>query len=63
MVDTGIDYNHPDLVDNIATNSREVPNNGVDDDGNGYVDDYYGYDFSNYAEDSTGARSRRITVR
>jgi subtilisin family serine protease len=47
VVDTGIDYNHPDLVDNIATNSREVPNNGVDDDGNGYIDDYYGYDFSN----------------
>jgi subtilisin family serine protease len=47
VVDTGIDYNHPDLVDNIGTNSREVPNNGVDDDGNGYVDDYYGYDFSN----------------
>ncbi len=47
VVDTGIDYNHPDLVDNIATNSKEVPNNGVDDDGNGYIDDYYGYDFSN----------------
>lgn len=47
VVDTGIDYNHPDLVDNIATNSKEIPNNGVDDDGNGYIDDYYGYDFSN----------------
>lgn len=47
VIDTGIDYTHPDLVDNIATNSRETPNNGVDDDGNGYVDDYYGYDFAN----------------
>lgn len=45
IIDTGIDYNHPDLVDNIATNSREIPSNGVDDDGNGYIDDYYGYDF------------------
>jgi subtilisin family serine protease len=47
IIDTGIDYTHPDLVDNIATNPREVPNNGVDDDGNGYIDDYYGYDFIN----------------
>jgi subtilisin family serine protease len=47
IIDTGIDYNHPDLVDNIATNSREIPSNGIDDDGNGYIDDYYGYDFAN----------------
>ncbi|MEY4668844.1 MAG: hypothetical protein RL518_1543 [Pseudomonadota bacterium] len=47
IIDTGIDYNHPDLVDNIATNSREIPNNGVDDDANGFIDDYYGYDFTN----------------
>ena len=47
IIDTGIDYTHPDLVDNIATNSREIPNNGVDDDANGYIDDYYGYDFVN----------------
>ena len=47
IIDTGIDYTHPDLVDNIATNSREIPNNGVDDDANGYIDDYYGYDFIN----------------
>jgi len=47
VVDTGIDYTHPDLVDNIATNPGEVPNNGVDDDNNGFIDDYYGYDFIN----------------
>lgn len=47
IIDTGIDYTHPDLVDNIATNTREIPNNGVDDDANGYIDDYYGYDFIN----------------
>ncbi|TSC90951.1 MAG: peptidase S8 and S53 subtilisin kexin sedolisin [Candidatus Berkelbacteria bacterium Licking1014_96] len=47
VIDTGIDYNHPDLVANVWVNSDEVPNNGVDDDGNGYIDDYHGYDFYN----------------
>jgi len=47
IIDTGIEYTHPDLVDNIATNTKEIPNNGVDDDANGYIDDYYGYDFVN----------------
>lgn len=47
VIDTGVDYNHPDLADNIWTNPGEIPDNGVDDDGNGYVDDYYGYDFCN----------------
>lgn len=44
IIDTGVDYNHLDLRNNIWTNSGEIPNNGVDDDGNGYVDDYYGWD-------------------
>lgn len=47
VIDTGIDYNHPDLVDNMWKNTGEVPGNGVDDDGNGFVDDVYGYDFAN----------------
>lgn len=47
VVDTGIDYMHPDLQGNIHLNSGETPANGVDDDGNGFVDDYYGYDFAN----------------
>lgn len=41
-LDTGIDYRHPDLVDNLWTNSGEVAGNGLDDDGNGIVDDVYG---------------------
>jgi subtilisin family serine protease len=45
VIDTGIDYTHPDLADNIWVNSGEIPNNGVDDDGNGYIDDVHGYDF------------------
>jgi subtilisin family serine protease len=46
VIDTGVDYTHPDLVGNMWTNSGEIPGNGVDDDGDGYVDDYYGYDFA-----------------
>ena len=47
VVDTGIEYNHTDLRENIWVNEDEIPNNGIDDDNNGYVDDYYGYDFFN----------------
>ncbi len=45
VLDSGIDYNHPDLAANIWVNSGEMPNNGIDDDNNGFVDDYHGYDF------------------
>ena len=45
VVDSGIDYLHPDLEANIWVNTSETPNNGVDDDGNGFIDDYYGWDF------------------
>jgi subtilisin family serine protease len=45
IVDSGIDLDHPDLLANLWTNSDEIPNNGVDDDANGYIDDYYGWDF------------------
>jgi subtilisin family serine protease len=46
VIDTGVDYNHVDLVDNRWVNEGEIPSNGVDDDGNGYIDDVYGYDFA-----------------
>jgi subtilisin family serine protease len=42
VVDSGIDYNHVDLAANIWTNPLEIPANGIDDDGNGYVDDVHG---------------------
>lgn len=44
VLDTGVDLEHPDLVDNLWVNSREIPGNGIDDDGNGVVDDVHGYD-------------------
>lgn len=46
VVDEGIDVSHPDLVDNIWTNPFD-PVNGIDDDGNGFVDDVHGWDFVN----------------
>jgi subtilisin family serine protease len=44
VLDTGADIDHPDLQSNLYENSKEKPDNGKDDDGNGYVDDYYGFD-------------------
>ncbi len=57
VVDTGVDYMHSDLSQNIWTNTLEIAGNGIDDDKNGYVDDIYGYDFINkdgYALDDNG---------
>jgi len=45
VIDTGVDYNHPDLSGNIWANPGEVAGNGLDDDQNGYVDDLRGWDF------------------
>ena len=47
VIDTGVNYNHPDLKDNMWVNTKEIPNNKKDDDHNGYVDDYLGWDFVN----------------
>lgn len=60
IIDTGVDYLHPDLVENIWTNRGETgfdtegndkATNGIDDDNNGYVDDLHGYDFINNDND------------
>ena len=51
VIDTGVDYTHPDLAANMWVNSKEKPNSTVDNDGNGYAGDYYGYDFINKKSD------------
>ncbi|NOZ08621.1 MAG: S8 family serine peptidase [FCB group bacterium] len=51
VVDGGVAYTHPDLADNIWTNTNEIAGNGIDDDGNGYVDDIHGWDA--YANDGS----------
>lgn len=59
VIDTGVNYNHPSLAPNILLNDKEIADNGLDDDGNGFVDDVLGYDFINgdaypYDDDSHG---------
>lgn len=46
VVDTGVDYTHGDLDANIWINSREIAGNGIDDDGNGFIDDVRGWNFA-----------------
>ena len=47
VIDTGVKWNHTDLTNNMWVNPGEISGNGIDDDGNGFVDDIYGYDFVN----------------
>ncbi|MBY0369928.1 S8 family serine peptidase [bacterium] len=46
VTDSGVDYTHEDLVANMWRNTKEIPDNGIDDDKNGYVDDIVGWDFA-----------------
>lgn len=52
VIDDGIDNNHPDIEPNLWVNEAEIPNNGLDDDNNGFIDDYRGWD--------TGANSDAV---
>jgi serine protease len=45
IIDQGVKFDHEDLADNMWVNPGEIPGNGIDDDGNGYIDDVYGYNF------------------
>lgn len=47
IIDTGVDYSHPDLAQNMWINEGEIDKDGIDNDNNGYVDDIYGWDFYN----------------
>ncbi|MGB7062106.1 MAG: S8 family serine peptidase [Candidatus Zixiibacteriota bacterium] len=52
IIDTGLDLDHPDLANHVWTNPGEIPDNGRDDDHNGFVDDFYGWDFSGNTAES-----------
>lgn len=52
IIDTGVDMDHPDLAGRIWTNPGEIPDNGLDDDHNGYIDDVHGWDFAGDLADS-----------
>jgi subtilisin family serine protease len=62
VLDTGIDRNHPDLVDNIWTNAGEIPDNGLDDDDNGYIDDIWGWNIANDTNDTSDANGHGTHV-
>jgi len=62
VIDTGLDLTHPDIVNNLWTNPGEIPNNGLDDDSNGYLDDVHGYDFVNGTGAVTDAGSHGTHV-
>ncbi len=51
IIDTGVDISHPALANRIWHNENEIPDNGIDDDANGYIDDVFGWDF--YHNDNT----------
>jgi len=62
IIDTGVDWDHPDLDDNIWTNWNEIPNNGIDDDNNGYIDDTRGWDYINNDNDPNDDNSHGTHV-
>jgi subtilisin family serine protease len=62
VIDTGVDYTHPDLAANMWHNPGEIPGNHKDDDGNGFVDDVYGYDFVNKDGDPMDDNSHGTNV-
>jgi subtilisin family serine protease len=51
IIDTGMDFNHPDLRSRYWRNDDEIPRNGIDDDGNGFIDDVRGWDFADNDND------------
>lgn len=64
IIDSGIDIEHEDLKGKIWINEKEIPGNGIDDDGNGYIDDVYGWNFLGNAkgENQNYARLERTRI-
>ena len=53
VIDNGVDFTHEDLIDNMWINYADIPDNGIDDDNNGYIDDHWGWDAINDDGDVT----------
>lgn len=61
VLDSGVQVDHPGLVKNIWSNPNEVPNNGKDDDGNGYIDDDHGWNFIGGKNGDIGIDNMEVT--
>lgn len=61
VLDSGVQIDHPGLVKNIWSNPNEVPNNGKDDDGNGYIDDVHGWNFIGGKNGDIGIDNMEVT--
>ncbi len=62
IIDSGARLQHPDFAGRIWTNTAEIPGNGIDDDGNGYIDDVTGWDFANNDNDPTDDQGHGTNV-
>ncbi len=62
VIDSGVDITHPDLENAIWENENEIADNGIDDDGNGYIDDIYGWDFRSDSNNTTPASNHGTQV-
>ncbi|MGB5643613.1 MAG: S8 family serine peptidase [Gammaproteobacteria bacterium] len=62
IVDSGVDLQHEDLVANLFINEGEIPDNGIDDDGNGFIDDVTGWDFYDYDSDANDEEGHGTAV-
>lgn len=60
-MDSGVEVDHPGLIKNMWVNTKEIPGNGIDDDGNGYVDDIHGWNFQGGKNGDVDVDTQEVT--
>jgi len=61
VLDSGVEVTHPGLMENIWVNTKEIPDNGIDDDGNGYIDDLHGWNFQGGMDGDVDVDNMEVT--